>query len=600
MRESSNSSKQSKSYTVKEVASILSAIQGRILSIHRCSSDDFLGLNSDFKRYYVISKEISSNANRIFQSLSESNEHNLFAELNSIYLELRHVGELYSSRGRSTQALLSRIQTLLNNLFLPIKNLGQDLMSIKLLVTNLHLPDAAGTPNSISGATAELNQVIDAFKLQLVTIEKNLLGLRSQIDEELECFKCKHASASNELDATIDSIHLAILFFAEKHQEVALELPNLSSKIESTTRSLDQIIIGLQYHDIIRQKIEHVQTSQQEVLNNIERNGWGSSSKNLDQFIMQIRDIVNLHSAQLLRANKEYQQAIEVIAAEFIGIETQMNAIASMCQTISSNQKSEDDLYLSRIINTLNNSILTMGVMDSIDQSPFCQMDWVNGSVAQSIRGISKVHHSIANLKIQIGKLIRITSGEEFQNTPAKRTTEQISSLINEMERFDKVMQQCIHPLEQHSTTPPEWPGHEQSSSEQKEALAGLCHRLNSIIDQLCGQNSQMSILLTNNKQLSQNISNEIRNSIRGIKYYDFFDRVIVDIISELNQIYRKLTLLVGEHGNPTVGSLDSVSKLYTMASEHDVHQQVLGNIPVDTESDENYDPANDDNVKFF
>jgi len=111
--------------SIKEISSILKKIDEQIIDLHQCSSDDFLGLHSDFKKFYTQSKGISDNAHEIFKSLSEVSNRNLFIELQSLYKDLTKIqGQFILNLNRSTQSLKS-IQSLLDQFFIPLKTLSR-------------------------------------------------------------------------------------------------------------------------------------------------------------------------------------------------------------------------------------------------------------------------------------------------------------------------------------------------------------------------------------------------------------------------------------------------------------------------------------------
>ncbi len=56
-------------YTVNDISNTFTVIDNKLLSLHECSAEDFLQLNSDFKNLYKQSEIISENVNVIFSIL---------------------------------------------------------------------------------------------------------------------------------------------------------------------------------------------------------------------------------------------------------------------------------------------------------------------------------------------------------------------------------------------------------------------------------------------------------------------------------------------------------------------------------------------------
>ncbi|MBO4772963.1 MAG: hypothetical protein J5595_10540, partial [Bacteroidales bacterium] len=109
--------------------------------------------------------------------------------------------------------------------------------------------------------------------------------------------------------------------------------------------------------------------------------------------------------------------------------------------------------------------------------------------------------------------------------------------------------------------------------------------------------NQKIEQILTNNSKLSLNLSSEIKSSVEQVKYYDFFEKIMLEIVTELNNIYSKLdNNTINVLRNNKTENLKSLEERYTMESERIIHQQAIGE-DVELE-DDNSDDEND--VEFF
>jgi hypothetical protein len=81
-------------------------------------------------------------------------------------------------------------------------------------------------------------------------------------------------------------------------------------KLETILESLDQIIVDLQFHDIIRQKLEHIQKIHTVLLVELEN---GISDVNKTQYVVILPEVCKLNVEQLKLINEEYQTHSESI-----------------------------------------------------------------------------------------------------------------------------------------------------------------------------------------------------------------------------------------------------------------------------------------------
>ncbi|MDD3688317.1 MAG: hypothetical protein PHE56_16355, partial [Bacteroidales bacterium] len=353
-------------FSIREFIEVFVGIDEQILQLHQCSSDDFLGLNADFKQYYRQAKAISDNASQIFNALTEAETKALLRDIESLYKDMKQIQLQFANHLNSTIAFLQDIMQLQGKLFLPIKNLNQDLLTLKFLLANLKISNS--TLNTPKGENLETllyryNEVINEFKICGFQNEGNLEQLKETVSKTLSHFVAISESSLTDLDKILNNIHFGIILFAEKHEEVARQIPELTQKTENSSKSIADIITNLQYHDIIRQKMEHVQATHKKLLDDLEATANEKSEEDLakqQNLLIRIRDIANLQSAQLVYANKEYQQAVEVITDKFLAISSDMTTIASMCQGINASQDNSDELYLSSLIDKMQNSSIVL------------------------------------------------------------------------------------------------------------------------------------------------------------------------------------------------------------------------------------------------
>jgi hypothetical protein len=137
----------------------------------------------------------------------------------------------------------------------------------------------------------------------------------------------------------------------------------------------------------------------------------------------------------------------------------------------------------------------------------------------------------------------------------------------------------------------------EDSGNEISNNLKELNNKISELLASIENHNEKIEVILTNNSKLSLNLSSEIKSSVEQVKYYDFFEKIMLEIVSQLNSIYSKLdnnTLNMIKSNKAE--NLKSLEERYTMESERIIHQQII-NESADMEL-----PVQDDDndVEFF
>jgi hypothetical protein len=146
-----------------------------------------------------------------------------------------------------------------------------------------------------------------------------------------------------------------------------------------------------------------------------------------------------------------------------------------------------------------------------------------------------------------------------------KNKTKKFSGYINEI--FDLLKQDSA------KETRSKWQS--QLEKEQIEIMVDI----SVMLDQLDAENLSLDNFLKQNKQLCEEIINNINSTISNIDYYDFFEKVIEDVINVLNVTTYKLKLCSSDQDKETtLINLKELKANYTMESERIIHQRVEEN----------------------
>lgn len=101
-------------------------------------------------------------------------------------------------------------------------------------------------------------------------------------------------------------------------------------------------------------------------------------------------------------------------------------------------------------------------------------------------------------------------------------------------------------------------------------------------------------------RNLSDGILIDIHQAIKEIKYYEFFEKNIEEIISQLNDLNDTINLNITRKYDEKTAKINKFKKIYTTSSEHEIHELYVKN-GMDKSKDY-HDKANneDENLELF
>jgi hypothetical protein len=568
-------------YSIQEITSIFDEIDEKIIALHSCSSDDFLTLNAYFKKYFADSKTISNNAAELFNLITNKDSQKRFFEnLKTFHDTLYAVQASYEKTINNVIHSIQLIIQEMDQMFVTANNLKQDLMTLKLLVANLKLDVIISNApvGKIARKTNDFNELIIQTKSFFVEFYKHSAQFKELIksyNEQLIQHRDRNVMHINEI---ISEINHSTRLYEQKNSEAVQLVPKLSENTQNTSNSIAKIITNLQYQDIIRQKIDHIQQTHRDILRELseiqESENEDINVKNRVKCFIQIRDIAGLQAAQLIHANKEYQKAIEIISGKFLEVGNDMMNISDLCHQIAGNSNGSNGSHFDEIREKLEKT-------EYFSETFLKSLNFVSEKTNFYSTQLNDLIGNYEELADFIGTIDKsITKSLDNQTTQEvaqlEKTTEQIRNILAELRsinglyyaQFKKIKVLC--PCSVHGEDNPIEPikNKLQVFNTQCEQLIGI----------LLETNERIFKILSDNQMISKNLSVDIKTSLEQIKYYDYFDKVIEEIILKLNEINMKLQNVDETSDEARKKHLEYLKSRYTMESEHIIHEHITKN----------------------
>lgn len=581
-------------YSISDISTTFKQIDNKLLALHKCSADDFLQLNSDFKKLYAQSKLISDNVDVIVDTINNKDSKETQKEVYSFYERLREQAIIVDEKLALTMSFLEDLVDKLRYSFFPIRNYNQNLMSLKYLITNLDLTiNISESSGNKTNWIEAITENIDHTKLLTEKITKSLNNLRKvckSIHSDFQQFKNHH---EDNIETLLSGVKERINRISLKYQKNQQCIPQIRKRTDKSSESINDIIKKLQYQDIIQQKMEHIQKTHKDLIQEIidlEKSSKGEQHLNdKAKFFLRIRDIAGLQAAQLIHANKEYQSAIQIIINNFIQVGDNMKSISEMCEDIHFEDESDEVKLVDEIIDQI--TITESNFRMRIDKNKKFKNDLllVDRKLEQSENYVKVLRKNSLILDENLEKSLNDVKNQLSKEAKISDSIKQIKNLHNEIKKNSSGLDNILIDL-----TPIK--RRIQRFMDEFNSLT-INEDFNKIKENVSLFNSvrkDIDAKLDENREISNTALKSIKKSISEIKYYDFFENTIEQIIKELNTINYNLKVDENEDLGSVEENLAKIKQYYTMETEHQIHDQVSAGEEIDVDSDE------DGDIEFF
>jgi hypothetical protein len=127
---------------------------------------------------------------------------------------------------------------------------------------------------------------------------------------------------------------------------------HVAGQAEKSLKNISSIVTKLQFHDIIRQKLEHIQQTNESIIEElltVSRQHVRSQAREIYKYLSIVPDIARLHIAQLTHTNIEYQNAFADIKANLQSILDQTAAISDAYTELNTSANQDASHHLQNL-----------------------------------------------------------------------------------------------------------------------------------------------------------------------------------------------------------------------------------------------------------
>ena len=579
------------SYSVEEIVSLFEDVDQKIQDLHQCSADDFLGLNAKFKNFYKESKSVSSDATTLLALFSHEQNEQLKEELTAGRTELQLSLDSMKEQQYETLRLVHDLGDAMSAYLFPLRHINNEfgILNMELIALEVSFRTALLQNNFDTVGFQQMIRDWEEFVYDITETKKLSQSFLEECEYSLHHIELIGGRGLRSLVTLTELTEQGLILFDAKQKESNQNLPAIRAKSDSVAKSIADVITSLQYQDIIRQKMEHIQQAHVKLLDDLQQIDLDKSPNAWTQVLVQVRDISALQAAQLLATNKEYQAAIEAIALHFRTIAKEMTSVASFCRsTMNDNDDREQRSTITDLVDRFKRADALLARV--LEVFPECSREvlLIRDGASMLQKRIGGHVETFFRLSTQVEVMLspyRKTLGRHFEHYMLQ-VDEMLSTMRRNMESVsvqNAILIKSIEGL-----------GRYAKKLAESELLWDYVQlnvkRSHSLSERLLNTEQESNALLRKIETTCRSISDETQAALAAVRYYDFFENVIAEIVRGLSSMSSRICaeVDVAEHGD-----MSAVRDLYTMESERKIHDQFTG-------SNEEEAPADDDDLELF
>lgn len=584
------------------------AIKGQMANIEPL----FLGLGQDMQSSYADSAQLTQLIAQSAEIIGSQTEGSLInhinATVNDLLQELKSCRETITVNsdhmGSSTGELatLSQSCTGLTKLarFLNIVGMNIDVESCR----------SVESKNMFQGFGGEVKELAQKIGVIADQIHMDSKSVRSSQISGVDTIKASLEELSTLSASAEESVRHAMERVERLTQLSYTTLDNAATHSQKIQQQVGDIVMGIQFHDIVRQKLEHVTSAFEDCKTLLTSD---AAEEGRHKIYAQIYFILKVQSAQLVKTNSELNTVHSNLEQAFTGIKEKTNRL--MDDVVGSGMDKKEEKELEKEFDFIRKELENLKKLRTHGQSMSNRMVESIKETSSIISGLSQYTSQVSSININLqykalnaiimtGKLGDKGRTLEVLAREVRLISLNSNDLMEQIVKILRIITELTGNLKELSG--------EESRQISDTLTISLDDTMNQISTTLSRHEENRSLSVTMARQLIKSIE-KIRKEVGFIAKWA---KNIETIQIQLEEILAQIKPLILSMDKAILTEYEHIEKRYTMESEREVllraseidsgqvNENGTDNKPdgqiIDNAQEKHNDDEFDDNIELF
>lgn len=554
---------------------------------------EFISLGDALQRFSGQCRDISALSSTLTSMMSGREITEATEGLRQI---IARVEELESGSKRGTEALrviLCRIE----EMHRPLTGFAKIVRNLRVLCNFIKVESArlVATDTGFTTLSEDVGRLAAKIEEKSADLFDQSMRLSARVSENLKRIDQFETSRHGQALRIIEDTGHCLDSLAEKHRLSSVTIQDVNDRWGRISRDIGEVVSSLQFHDITRQRIEHVKEALAEVAAGLaglrmRRGAWGLGAERIPreggadrngtpvraEVIGNAAGACEIQRAQLEHAGSEAVSAVKRIIAGLDDINRQVGEMCEETRKLVNEADASGSSFVSSLERGFSLIAQSLGEYDRIND----QLSGTIDHAAQTIGAMSAFIDEIEKISIEI-RMIALNACIR-----AAHVGEHGAALGVLADTIHDLSAETTHHADAISTglkmviaSADDLTSRVRSTGgvngEGGEHLEGDIARM---IEPLHRIDQSTVTLLTRMSEQGRTLSDGIAETSGGIEVHRQFDREIRQLNVDLGGVVAQMrTLLPADSASEKTGEWERLEDRYTMNREREVHRLVMG-----------------------
>lgn len=551
----------------------LSKVTANLSTLETKTEQDFLQVGEKLQDFHQRSTEMAETASRVLGLMTGEEFHRSISSLMDIIEELRRHLEMSRDHSERTSQVLGQYYDTLCSVSSSLEDFKLLVLNLRMLgfftrVENVHL---FTSDSGFSSLTDDVKNLSESVREKSIEMKKKTDTLLSTISQTLSDMTAAQKMQGAQTEMMLQHIESNHTILSTKTENATSSAHRITQSIGKITGNIEEIVSGLQFHDITRQQISHAREALEGIVSDME-----AGQKPWPQLAGIALEICSLQALQLSQSQNEFFNAVESILGNLGGIARNVREIMREANAVAWASDYEGIGFMEEIGSGIS-SVLTALDQDISEQtrltSTIRSVSDMVSEMSYFVKGIDglglKLQLIALNARIKAahigseGAALDTISGSIYELSKNSRSdTLALSNTLAEVGEAAQSFGQDLAAIQE----------------DQQGQVERLMNSLQSIIASLHEVNTQVMAAVTDMNNQGESLAQDITAMISQVTVHQEVNDALKDARQRILRVVDEIEAAFPDHDRSADETcLQTLDGRYTMESERDVHIRHVG-----------------------
>ena len=355
---------------------------GRVLAgVEAVTEQSFLELGNSIQKFHGRARNISRSTGEVLELLNGEGGEQALQRLQILVERCNMWLNATDEKSSEISMLLEKILNQVNELELPVSSLKKVVKTLHPLRVSTRIEAAKGYASGTSVLAKALDDLGVMVQEKVSEISQLTVSLIPVINRSISMEKAAQSGSIRVASSEVDKVRRVLATLLDTFLETGHWTGRLKDSSDGVTRSFSEIVAALQFQDITRQRLEHVQKALNNLGQHLKKFSRRQDFSNDAEAERLFGSICRLQYDQLDLASVEFVDAADNLA---INLDDMSNNVVAMASDTRSLLQVSDDASGNRytiVLSALQSIALHLEKTWTIHQSTASNLAEVNDGV---------------------------------------------------------------------------------------------------------------------------------------------------------------------------------------------------------------------------